>query len=520
MDVLARILTGGLHASTPGPADDFWYGPAGGTLTTAGLRIDEQSAQKVSAWFRGRDILATTLAMLPFGMYERLANNAGRDDAPNHPLHDVLHRKPNPWQDSFQWRRLSMYCLIDKGNAYHFLKNGARGFADQLWPLDPTCVTPELLPSGQKMFHVRDPKSGQTRVFGNDQIFHLMGPSDDGIVGKGILERAKDSLGLSLALEGYASTTFSRGAMHGGVIKVPGFLNDEASKRMARSFKDATSGPGSWHMPVVLEQGSEWTLNTMTPEQAQMLLSRKFSVNDIARWLGLPPHMLGDLEKSSFSNIEHQGQEFVTYAEGPWLSLWEFATNDQLVLQPLKYYAEFNRDALVRGDLQTRWQAYMIAVQTGVFTRNEIRVIENKKKLPGLDKPLDPANITGKQPATGADTRPGLPKARPETDSKAEAIVRQSAARVLRKEIAAVQRLAVKHAADGDTFAVAVTEFYAKHVALVVETLQLEPSAAAEYCASQSVQVVAGDWLLAIEQWGTDAYAAGLAGLALESEAA
>jgi len=516
MDVLARILSGGLHASTPGPADDFWYGSVG-AVTASGLRISEESAQKVSAWFRGRDILATTLAMLPLGMYARLPNDQGREAALDHPLHDVIHRKPNPWQDSFQWRRQAMYKLIDYGNSYHAVRPGARGFADALWPLDPTCVEPELLANGNKVYHIRDPKNGTVRTFAQDDIFHLMGASDDGVVGKGILARARDSLGLSLALEQYAAKTFQTGALHGGVIKIPGLLNEEASKRMARSFRDTTAGPGNWHMPVVLEQGAEWALNTMTPEDAQMILSRKFSVNDIARWLGLPPHMLGDLEKSSFSNIEHQGQEFVTYAEGPWLSLWEFATNDQLVIEPRTYYAEFNRDALVRGDLATRWEAYMKAVQTGIFTRNEIRVIENRKKLPGLDEPIHPANLTGSQPAQ-RDPRPAPRRERKESEDsdKARAIVEQSAARVLRKEIAAVSRMAVTHAADGDAFAVAVTEFYAKHVALVEETLQLATDQAEAYCASQASQVVSGDWVAAVGLWGTAPYASGLAALALE----
>lgn len=517
MDALARLLTGGLYAGTPDPFSDFWYGPVG-TGTSTGLRIDVESAQKVSAWFRGRDILATTLAMLPFGMYERLPGDQGRDDALQHPLHDVLHRKPNPWQDSFQWRRQAMYKLVDHGNSYHAIREGRRGFADELWPIDPTCVTPRLLDVGRKVFDIRDPTSGTSKTFGQDTIFHLMGPSDDGIVGKGILARARDSLGLSLALEGYAATTFSRGAMHGGVIKIPGILNDEAGRRMAGSFKEKTGGAKNWHMPVILEQGSEWTPNTMTPEEAQMLLSRQFSVTDMARWLGLPPHMLGALERSTNNNIEHQGQEFVTYAEGPWLSLWEFATNDQLVLQPQRYYAEFNRDALVRGDLATRWAAHVDQVQTGVYTRNEVRVMNNKKKLPGLDEPLDPAFLTGKkQSGATVQKKGGSPR---EDDEKAQAIVQQAAARVLRKEIKAVSALAVRHAADADAFAVAVTAFYTAHAALVADTLQMSQAEAEGYCAGQAAQVVAGEWVAAVESWGTDAYAGGLAEMALESEAA
>ncbi len=517
MNVLARLLSGGgLMASTPPPDADFWYGPAPGAMTASGVAINADNAQNVSAWFRGRDILATVLAMIPFGMYERLPNDQGREAATGHPLHDVIHRKPNPWQDSFQWRRQAMYKLIDFGDSYHWIKPGTRGFADQLWPIDPTCVTVSLLEStGVRVYDIRDPKTGITRRFTQDDIFHLMGPSDDGVSGKkGILARARDSVGLSRALEGYSATTFSRGAMHGGVIKVQGVMKDEASKRMARSFMDATAGPNNWHMPVILEQGAEWKENTMTPEDAQMLDSRKFSVNDLARWLGIPPHMLGDLDRSTNNNIEQQAQEFTTFTEGPWFSLWEFATNDQLVLNPQRFYAEFNRDALVRGDIETRSEAQVKYVQAGILTRNEVRVTENRKKLPGLDEPLNPANITGSR--AGAEPAPRTPKAAP-SSGRAEAIVQESAARLLRKEVKAVQAMAVKHAADGDAFAAAVTEFYTKHAGLVAETLRLDARAADEYCASQAAQLLNGSWIAAIELWGEDAYAAGLAGLALEA---
>jgi hypothetical protein len=221
--------------------------------------------------------------------------------------------------------------------------------------------------------------------------------------------------------------------------------------------------------------------------------------------------MLGDLERSTNNNIEHQGQEFVTYTLGPWLSLFEFGINDQLVLQPARFYAEFTRDALVRGDIAARWQAYQIAVQTGTYTRNEVRRLENKKKLDGLDTPLDPANITG---SGGADNGP-RPRPKPATDSRAEAIVQASAARLLRKEIKRVQALAVKHAADMDAFAGAVTEFYQQHAALLVSELQMADTEADAYCAGQAAQVVAGDWIAAVETWGSDAFAAGLAALAL-----
>lgn len=507
MDLLASLFaTGG----TPSADSDFWYQPVG-MMTAAGIRVDAEGAKKISAWYRGRDILATSLAMLPLNLYARLPDDEGATVARTHALYDVLHRKPNPNEDSFTWRRAKMQDLIDGGHAYSRIGIGVDW---TLTRIDPATVTRKMTASGRRIYDVRK-DSGQTETLGPDEVFHLRA-SDD----RGVLDRARDSLGLSMALDSYAGKIFGKGTMGGGLIQVPGPMGDESARAMAQSFITAA---GEWHLPKVLPQGATWIAQDgMTPDKAQMLTSRQFSVTDIARWLGLPPHMLADLTKSSFSNIEHQGQEFVTYSLGPWLSLWEFGINDQLILQPAKFYAEFVRDALVRGDIAARWQAYQIGVSTGTVTRNEVRRKENMNALDGLDKPLDPAHLTGKQdPPKQADTSEPEPDPEPDDDAptKAQAIAHASASRLLRKEVAEVSKLAVRHAADGDAFAGAVGAFYQKHAGLVAETLQLDAKTAEGYCASQASQVVTGFWPDAVALWQEPSYAAGLAAMALEEAA-
>src|SRR3990167_9072906 len=219
MDLLAGLLTGSLHAGTPGPADDWWYSPVG-TMTTSGLRIDAAGAQKISAWYRGRDILATSLAMLPLITYRRLPNNEGREPAPAHPLYDVLHRRTNHWQDAFQYRREAMFDVIDHGWHVAEIVPGPRGIVDQLQPIEPALVTPEQIASG--------PRRG--RGLTQDEVFFRRGAC-----GKGILEHARESLGLGVVLESYASRLFSRGAMSCGIIQTPGPVAQEAMTLMARS---------------------------------------------------------------------------------------------------------------------------------------------------------------------------------------------------------------------------------------------------------------------------------------------
>jgi len=520
VSLLSRLFPSGLRASTPGPTDDFWYSPVG-AASPSGMRVDTDSAQKISAWYRGRDILATVLAMLPLPVYERLPNDGGATVARAHPLYDILHDKPNQSQDSFQWRRQKMYHLIDHGNAYDWILPGARGPVDQLEPIHPILVTPRRVPSGpyrgRILYDVRDPLTAQTTTHTQSEIFHLRGASDDGVIGKGILAAARTSLGTALATESYAATIFSRGALNGGVIENPGLLNDAASARMARSF---TTAMGDWHLPKVLEQGSTWKPNELTPEDAQMLLSRKFSIDDMARWLGVSRMMLENNDPS-FGNAEQFDRNFIGYSMGPWLSLFEFAISDQLILAPRRFYAQFTREAFVRGDIAVRWQAHVAAVNAGIKTVDEVRAVENLNKRGGkADELREPQNITGKPTAPDAGpVPPPFKKAPPPADegnARADAIVIESAARLLRKEIAAVQRLAVRHAGDEDAFVTAVTEFYAKHSGLVAQTLQLAPDAADRYCAGQAHQVCNQDWLAALALWKDDNYAAGLAGLALE----
>ncbi len=513
MGLFSRALTGQLSAGVPGPIDDYWFQPVG-TMTDAGVRVDVETAKKISAWYRGRDILATTLAMLPLPLLERLPNDGGATPAKGHPLYDVIHDKPNAWQDSFQWRRQAMYHLIDHGNAYNRIIGGPRGFVHELQPISPTLVTPRQLETGRIVYGIRNPRTNLTTTATQDEIFHLRGASDDGVVGKGILEYARSSLGTAAATESYAGAIYSRGTLNGGVITNPGLLNPEAAKRMATSFM--LTAFGDWHLPKILEQGSTFVPNTMTPEDAQMLLSRKYTVDDIARWLGVPRLMLENSDPS-FGNAEQFTQNFIDFMMGPWLSLWECAINDQLVIASRKYFARFTRQALVRGNFKDRVEGLVALKNAGCVSADEVRSVEDMNKRGGAaDELVTPQNITGK-PSASVDPAPA-PSA-PGRNPRASAIVLESASRLLRKEVAEVQKLAVRHATSEDDFVAAVADFYAAHVSRVQEWLQFSEGEASAYCAGQAAQLVAGDWMAALEKWATAHYAAGLAELALEEAA-
>lgn len=509
MGMLARLLTGhDLMASTPGPTDDFWYRDAPGDKTPSGMRVDPESAKKLSAWYRGRDILATVLAMLPLQVFERLPNGGGSELARSNPLYDVVHDKPNVSQDSFQWRRQKMYHLIDHGNAYSRIISGRRGYVDQLEPIAPKLVTPVKQPGGRIIFYVRDPRTNITTPFTQDEIFHLRGASEDGVVGQGILTAARQSIGTALAVESYASLIFGNGTLNGGIIEVPGKLNDEASLRMARSFKTAA---GDWAMPKVLEAGSKWTQSDMSPEDFQMLLSRKFSVDDMARWLGIPRQMLENNDPS-FGNAEQFDRNFMSYSMGPWLSLWEFGINDQLVISN-RFFVEFNRHAIVRSDIATQATADVQYVNAGIRSVDEVRAQHNWNARGGsADDLREPQNITGK-PTAAPTQDPPAPNRR--TD-QASAIATASAARIIRKETSAVQALAKRFASDSQQFASGVSAFYIDHVTLVMQSLNVPREFAGAYCSRHAQQASGADWVAQVTRWNTTTYAAELASQALE----
>jgi len=496
-----------------GPTDDRWYTNSPGIMTAAGVVVDAEGAQKLSAWFRGRRLLAIVLAMLPLPIYRKLPNNGGSEVATDHPLYDVLHDQPSTSMNSFEWRIQKMFDLIDTGWSFDFIVAGARGFAHELQHIPRRLVRPERIkggPSkGRYLFHVTDEVTGATKTYTQDEIFYLRGPE-----GKGILERARMSIGTALATEQYAASIFGKGMLNGGTLEIPGVLNDDAGKRMAQSF---VTKPGEWNMPKVLEQGAKWNKPDMSPEDFETILSRKFSIDDMARWLGTPRQMLENSDPS-FGNAEQFDESFMTYTMGEWLALFEFAIKSQLLLKPRIYYAEFTRDAIARGKLVDRWAVHVSSVNAGIKTPNEARRKEGLNAMPGGDELREPQNITGKGTSGGPqdNQRPGKAGT---PDSKAQAILTSAATRLLQLEATAIRRLAVRSAANADAFATAITEFYASHVARAVDMLQMSDADASGYCASQSSRVLS-DWPAAVELFTTNDYALGLAAWALESEAA
>lgn len=414
MGLLARwVRSSGIRAEARPPHDDFWYQPAGGALTGAGIRVTPETALKLSAVWRCIAIISGSVAMLPLPIYRRLPAG-GKDLQRQHPLYDVLHDRPNRWQTAYEWRELTQQHVLLRGNAYSRIIAGARGYVDQLIPIHPDAVTPEQQPDTTIKYRIQT--QGGVQTLYEDEVFHLRGLSDDGVRGLAVLDHARESLGLGLAQEQYGARFFSQSEVPPIVLKSAGPLKDETRNAIKESWTAATAPLGRKFRAALLEGGIDaQVLNVgLTAEQAQLIESREFTITDIARWFGVPPHLIGETTKETSwgSGIEQMGIGYVIYTLLPWLKRWEQRIAHSLILDTRTYFAEFTVDGLLRGDAKSRAEALNTLRNAGVINADEWRAMENMNPIPNGDGQAfwRPANmlVVGAEPVA-PDPAPAPP---------------------------------------------------------------------------------------------------------------
>lgn len=368
------------------PPDWFtrWFG--GGWETTTGISVTPDSALGITAYWACVRVLAETLAMLPFGVYQK--NGRERREASDHYLHTVLHDQPNPEMTSFEFRETLMGHLATWGNAFAEIDWTNAGRVRGLWPIPPNRVKLDRV-NGQLVYIVTLPKpDAQGRrelALPAYRVWHLRGLSSNGLVGLTPVQLHKQALGLTLAAEEFGARWFGNGAIPGGVLEAPGALNDKAYSRLTKSWDEAHGGLSNAHRTALLEQGVKYHQIGIPPEDSQFLETRKFQVSEIARMHRMQAHKIGDLEKATFSNIEHLGIEFVTDTMMPWFVKWEQSAKRYLLLpseRAERYYTKFNVNALLRGDAASRAAFYDIMRRNGVYNADDILEKEDENPLP------------------------------------------------------------------------------------------------------------------------------------------
>lgn len=377
------------------------------TPTAAGLGVTEASAMTFTAFYACVRVLSEEMAALPLKIYRRTSDSR-KIVAPNHPLYRRLHVAANPYMTSFTFRETMQYCLCTHGNAYAELKDEGDG-PKTFWPIHPAYVIPEIDEDEKLKYKVRNPRTGAERTIDPEDILHIRALSANGLVGISPIRAAREAIGLGLATEQHGAAFFGQGARPGGVLQHPGSLDDTSYDRLRRDWNAVHQGPGHAHQIAILEEGMQWQTIGIPNEDAQFLETRRFQVSEMARIFRIPPHMIGDLEKATFSNIEQQAIEFIRHCLRPWMVRWEQELNIKLLGDQDEYFAEFEADAVLRGDTEARYKAYQTAISYGIVSPNEVRHMENLNPYVGGDRHFMSANIVP-IPDDNADTT-GLPQA-------------------------------------------------------------------------------------------------------------
>ena len=370
---------------TAGSAYTFYMGGS-----SAGKAVTERSAMQMTAVYSCVRILAEAIAGLPLHLY-RYTEDGGKEKAVDHPLYLLLHDEPNPEMSSFVIRETLMTHLLLWGNAYAQIIRNGKGEVVALYPLMPNKMSVDRDEHGQLYYSYNRTEDeaptmkGSTVILRPEDVLHVPGLGFDGLVGYSPIAMAKNSIGLAIATEEYGAKFFANGAAPSGVLEHPGTIKDPS--RVREAWQSQFGGSANSGKIAVLEEGMKYTPISISPEQAQFLETRKFQINEIARIFRVPPHMVGDLEKSSFSNIEQQSLEFVKYTLDPWVVRWEQSIARRLLAPEEKkqYFVKFNLEGLLRGDYQSRMNGYAIGRQNGWMSANDIRELENLDRIPAED---------------------------------------------------------------------------------------------------------------------------------------
>lgn len=394
MGLMRSALSG---IATPEKWVEDWM--RGGSVNSAGIRVDQDTALTYSPFFAGVRVLSEDLATLPTFLYERLQPR-GKQRATDHPLYALLHDQPNDMM-SAAWLKetITSHAITWGDGVAHVVTNKRTGVIEEIWPLRPDRLTIGVKRTGPGRFERRyrydDDVNGIHTTLLPHEVLHIPGLGFDGVRGYPVVELAANAIGLGLATEHHGAKVFSNGAAPGGALSHPGNLSPDARRRMADDWENIHKGIDRAHRVAILEEGVTFQNVGVPNDSAQFLETRKLQVTEMARWLRLPAHKINDLERATFSNIEHMQLDYVSSALNIWLVRWEQAIHTQLLLpeERHRYYAEFLVDSLLRGDTAARYAAYAVGRQWGWLSANDVREKENLNPVEGGDAYLVPLNM-------------------------------------------------------------------------------------------------------------------------------
>ena len=440
--------------------------------TQAGVSVSVESAMRIAAVYACVKIIAETIGSTPLHIYER-RSDGGKDRADNHPLALIFGGVANKENTTQELIEYVMSSLLLRGTAYcEIVRTGGRVTA--LIPLDSACMTVMRDDSGALYFDYT--VGDATQVYKPNELWRITGLSSDGITGYSNVSQGKEALGVAIAAETHASKTFSNGASIPGVFQKEGLLTDEGFARLKEQLDSRADSLGNLMKPLLLEEGLSYESISMTLRDAQFIEARKFQIAEVARIFRVPLHKLNEMDNSTFSNIEHQALEFVVDTLTPWCTRIEQTISRDLLTagEKSRYYAKFNLDGLLRGDVKSRYEAHASALVHGWKSRNEVRELEDLNPVDGLDEYLVPLNM-----GSESDQENNSPEA------QMEALERR-------------QYNAIRREIGRNDFEAWATDYYSR----LADSIDADEATAKEYCDTQLAKVLAADDVASlIKEW-------------------
>lgn len=380
----------------------------GGGVSSAGRRVTANNALTIGALYAGMRLLGSSVGQLPLHVLRR-EEDGRRTQLRSHRLWSLLNDAPNEWITAIEYRELMTAWALLHGNALTLLDLTQGGSIESMIPLDPTRVQYWLTPDERSLVYEYKTKQGRSVFLPRDQVLHLRAPLGNQWVGLGLLSIAKDTLGLAMVAEEHASRFYSNAAAPAGVLITPKTLKGPAWERVKTQWNARHQGAENAFKTAILEDGLEWKPMSLNLKDQQFLETRTFQVQEVARWIGIPPHLIGELSRSTNNNIEAQGIEFVSFAIGPWCVRWE----QRIKLDCLgpnerrSVYVKHRADAFLRGQTLDRYRAYQIGRQAGFLSPNDIRRSEDLDPIENGDDYMAPLNMVPLSDFGGDTTDPG-----------------------------------------------------------------------------------------------------------------
>jgi len=352
-----------------------------GLPTATGQVVTVDGSLALPAIFVCVKVLAESIGSMPLFLYRR-ASNGDREQATDHPLYRLFKFSPNSYQTSLEAREFLTACVAMRGNAYAYVAR-QDGVVTGVWPLHPARV--QVIVDGTTITYRYSDEKGRTFMYSQEEVLHLKGLSTDGIMGLSPISTLRETIGASQALEQYQNKFFANAARPSGVLTHPGQLTPDAGTRLRGQWDQLYSGSENRGKTIVLEEGMTWQAIGLTNEDAQMLESRKFNLEDILRAYRIPPHIAGHLDRMTYNNIQELGSEFLNLTLSPWLKRIEERMNLQLLTEGERgagFYFEHDASGLLKGGIKERYESYKVGLEAGFLSVDEVRQWENLPAMP------------------------------------------------------------------------------------------------------------------------------------------